>query len=97
MIEFEASGEFDSVDDIIYSLEELIRDLRGGCNSGCDGNLNWDVTEEEEPDGMCGCGAGDEPHYHCEGCGCILDFNDDLDPNEKLCNPCYKALEEDEL
>jgi hypothetical protein len=50
MIEFEASGEFESCDDIIYSLEDVISQLRSGCRGGYNGDMMWDISGEEGVD-----------------------------------------------
>lgn len=102
MIDFEASGEFESRDDIICSLEEIINQLRGCCTSGYDGDMSWSAIggEEDSDDGgeedsddpnICNCNESFEPHYHCEECDCVLSENESPEPEEILCSSCYEA------
>lgn len=83
MIEFEASGwNFETREDICYALEETIRQLQEGYQSGILGNFSWDTTGEEL--------------VYCEICGEVIDEADSLDPDGLRCFKCFKEAEPDE-
>jgi hypothetical protein len=84
MIEFEASGwDFETREDICYALEETIKQLQEGYQSGILGNFSWDTTGEEV--------------VYCECCNEIIEEDDTLDPDGLRCSECFKEAESDDL
>lgn len=98
MIDFEASGEFESRDDIICSLGEIINQLRGCYTSGYDGDMSWSAIggeDDSDDSNICNCIESCEPHYHCEECDCVISENEFPEPEEILCRSCYEVRNHD--
>lgn len=81
MIKFEASGEFETCEDVCSELEIAIIQLREGYRGGYLTNLTWDISGHEE--------------ILCMECDQVIGEYDNLDPEGRYCDKCYRLQEDD--